>query len=85
MGKYNHILSNYSILIVNVKVTSTGQLNTILTFFEISSPSVKNPLSGIPITLLRRVVTILGKTGRGQIIEGVEGGGARFFTSNING
>ncbi|KAF8573755.1 ESCRT-II complex vps25 subunit, partial [Ramaria rubella] len=61
-------------------VTSTGQLNTIMTFFEIASPPVESPLSGIPITLLRKAIAILGKTGRGQIIEGMEGGGVRFFT-----
>jgi ESCRT-II complex subunit VPS25 len=50
-----------------------------MTFFEISSPPVESPLSGVPIALLRRMVTILGKTGRGQVIEGMEGGGVRFF------
>ncbi|KAF8517964.1 ESCRT-II complex vps25 subunit [Hysterangium stoloniferum] len=61
--------------------SSTGQLNTIMTFFEIASPPTESPLTGIPFTLLRRAVVILGKTGRGQIIDGVEGGGVRFFSS----
>lgn len=61
------------------QVSSTGQLNTIMTFFEIASPPMESPLSGVPITLLRRAVAILGKTGRGQVIEGMEGGGVRFF------
>ncbi|KAF8519683.1 ESCRT-II complex vps25 subunit [Gautieria morchelliformis] len=60
-------------------VTSTGQLNTIMTFFEITSPPVESPLSGVPITVLRRALTVLGKTGRGQVIDGMEGGGVRFF------
>ncbi|KIJ55417.1 hypothetical protein M422DRAFT_24018 [Sphaerobolus stellatus SS14] len=64
-------------------VTETGQLNTILTFYEISSPQRETPLIGIPVTLLRKAVVILGKTGRGQIIEGVEGGGARFFPGTM--
>jgi len=64
-------------------VTETGQLNTILTFFEISSPPRETPLMGIPVTLLRKAVAILGKTGRGQIIEGVEGGGVRFFPGTM--
>lgn len=34
--------------------TATGQLNTILTFYEISDPPIPSPLSGIPIPLLRR-------------------------------
>lgn len=66
-------------------MTSTGQLNTIMTFFEISSPPVESPLSGLPMALLRRVVTILGKSGRGQVIEGMEGGGVRFFAGTGKG
>jgi len=54
-----------------------------MTFFEISSPPRETPLTGIPVTLLRKAVAILGKTGRGQIIEGVEGGGVRFFPGTM--
>ncbi|KZS94334.1 ESCRT-II complex vps25 subunit [Sistotremastrum niveocremeum HHB9708] len=59
--------------------TSTGQLNTILTFYEITDPPIDSAMSGIPTSLLRRAISILSKTGRAQIIEGAEGGGVRFF------
>ncbi|KIK38320.1 hypothetical protein CY34DRAFT_772726 [Suillus luteus UH-Slu-Lm8-n1] len=56
--------------------TATGQLNTILTFYEISVPS---PLSGIPIPLLRRAITVLSHSNRAQIIGVADGKGVRFF------
>ncbi|KIK56434.1 hypothetical protein GYMLUDRAFT_76160 [Collybiopsis luxurians FD-317 M1] len=61
--------------------TSTGQLNTILTFYEITDPPVESPLSGIPVTLLRQAISILSKTNRAQIIGIAEGEGVRFFPS----
>lgn len=36
-------------------------------------------MKGLPIPLLRKAISVLGKTGRGQIIDAVEGGGVRFF------
>ncbi|GJJ11208.1 hypothetical protein Clacol_005440 [Clathrus columnatus] len=65
--------------VVHEWATSTGQLNTILTFYELTTSGIDNPTKGLPLILLRKVIAILGKTGRGQIIEGVEGGGVRFF------
>jgi len=64
-------------------VTSTGQLNTILTYYEIQEPPVASPLSDIPLSLLVRAVSVLLKSGRAQQIEGTEGGPAaiRFFRS----
>jgi len=62
--------------------TSTGQLNTILTFYEITDPPVESPLTGIPMSLLRRAITILNKTGRAQIIAVADGEGVRFFASS---
>ncbi|OJA16952.1 hypothetical protein AZE42_09458 [Rhizopogon vesiculosus] len=59
--------------------TATGQLNTILTFYEISDPSI--PLSGIPTPLLRRVITTLVRSNRAQIIGVADGEGARFFAA----
>jgi ESCRT-II complex subunit VPS25 len=50
-----------------------------LTFYEITSPELDSELKGLPLPLLRKVIAILGKTGRAQIIEGDEGGGVRFF------
>ncbi|KAG1771542.1 ESCRT-II complex subunit-domain-containing protein [Suillus occidentalis] len=60
--------------------TATGQLNTILTFYEISDPPIPSPLSGIPIPLLRRAITILSRSNRAQIIGVADGEGVRFFT-----
>jgi ESCRT-II complex subunit VPS25 len=50
-----------------------------MTFYEITSPPVESPLSSVPITLLRKALAVLSKTGRGQVIDGMEGGGVRFF------
>ncbi|EGN96971.1 hypothetical protein SERLA73DRAFT_185237 [Serpula lacrymans var. lacrymans S7.3] len=66
--------------------TDTANLNTILTFYEITDPPVPSPLSDIPITLLRRVIAVLAKTGRAQVIStgrtgsGEENEGVRFFS-----
>ncbi|EIW75077.1 ESCRT-II complex vps25 subunit [Coniophora puteana RWD-64-598 SS2] len=60
---------------------ATGQLNTILTFYEIADPPVPSPLSGIPIPLLRRAVTFLVKSNRAQIISVADGEGVRLFAA----
>ncbi|TFY61503.1 hypothetical protein EVJ58_g4475 [Rhodofomes roseus] len=62
--------------------SSTAQLNTILTFYEIIEPPVPSPLSGIPATLLRRAVAILTKTNRAQVIAVADGEGVRFLPGN---
>lgn len=59
--------------------TSTGQLNTILTFYEITDPPVPSDLSDIPIPLLRKAIAILTKSGRAQTITIADGEGVRFF------
>ncbi|KAH9995440.1 winged helix DNA-binding domain-containing protein [Russula compacta] len=59
--------------------TKTGQLNTILTFYEISEPPVPSALSGIPEPLLRDAIGILAKSGRAQLISISDGDGVRFF------
>ena len=61
------------------KVTNTGQLNTILTFYEISDPPVPSALSGIPESLLRSAIAVLAKSGRAQLISISDGDGVRFF------
>ena len=61
------------------QVISTGQLNTILTFLDITDPPVESPLRNIPISLLRKAISILGKTGRSQIISITDGEGVRFL------
>jgi len=62
-------------------VSSTGQLNTILTHYEIQNPSVESsPMADIPLPLLLRAIQVLVKSGRAQQIESSEdGGGVRFF------
>ncbi|EJD07514.1 ESCRT-II complex, vps25 subunit [Fomitiporia mediterranea MF3/22] len=59
--------------------TSTGQLNTILTFYEITDPPVPSPLSGIPDVMIRRAIASLGRTARAQLIGVADGEGVRFF------
>ncbi|KAF9049511.1 ESCRT-II complex, vps25 subunit, partial [Hymenopellis radicata] len=59
--------------------TSTGQLNTIMTFYDITDPPVESPLSGIPLPLLRRAINVLSKTNQAQIIAVADGEGVRFF------
>jgi ESCRT-II complex subunit VPS25 len=51
-----------------MQATVTGQLNTILTFYEISDPPIPSPLCGIPMPLLRRAITILTRFNRAQTI-----------------
>ena len=63
---------------------STGQLNTILTFYDIIEPPVPSPLSGIPMSLLRKAISILTKTTRAQIISVADGEGVRFLAGNTS-
>ncbi|KAJ3482158.1 hypothetical protein NLI96_g7175 [Meripilus lineatus] len=58
---------------------STGQLNTILTFYEIIEPSIPSPLSGIPLPILRKAINILTATNRAQIITIADGEGVRLL------
>jgi ESCRT-II complex subunit VPS25 len=64
------------------KATSTGQLNTILTFYEITDPPVESPLTGLPISLLRKAINILAKSNRAQLIAIADGEGVRFFAGS---
>jgi dethiobiotin synthetase len=70
-----HLLTSLS------QASSTGQLNTILTFYEITSPPLESQLTDLPLTLLRRAIGHLQKTGRAQIIEAADGGGVRLFAA----
>ncbi|KZP17555.1 ESCRT-II complex, vps25 subunit [Athelia psychrophila] len=63
-------------------VTSTAQLNTIMTFYEITDPPIESPLTDLPLPLLRQAIAILGKTGRAQIIAVADGEGVRFFAGS---
>lgn len=63
---------------------STGQLNTILTFYEIIEPPVPSQLSGIPMTLLRKAIAVLTRTGRAQIISVADGEGVRLLAGNTS-
>ncbi|CAA7265161.1 unnamed protein product [Cyclocybe aegerita] len=60
-------------------VVSSGQLSTILTFYDITDPPIESPLTNIPIPLLRKAIAILGKTGRSQLIAIADGEGVRFL------
>ncbi|KAI0664498.1 ESCRT-II complex vps25 subunit [Cubamyces menziesii] len=63
---------------------STGQLNTIMTFYEIIEPPVPSPLSGIPLPILRKAVSLLTKSNRAQIIAVSDGEGVRFLAGNAD-
>jgi ESCRT-II complex subunit VPS25 len=62
------------------QAVSTGQLNVILTFYDITDPPVESALTNIPIPLLRKAISILGKTSRAQMIAIADGEGVRFLT-----
>ena len=62
------------------QAVNTGQINTILTFYEIMEPPIESPLSGIPPTLLKTAIAILAKTGRAQTIAIPDGEGVRFLS-----
>ena len=66
-------------VLLSLQATKTGQLNTILTFYEISNPPVPSALSGIPESLLRSAIAILAKAGRAQLISISDGDGVRFL------
>ncbi|KAI0831896.1 ESCRT-II complex vps25 subunit [Trametes gibbosa] len=59
--------------------SATGQLNTILTFYEIVEPPVPSPLSGVPLPIVRRAVGVLARSIRAQIIAVSDGEGVRFL------
>ncbi|KAG5645859.1 hypothetical protein DXG03_005201 [Asterophora parasitica] len=61
--------------------TATGQLNTILTFYDITDPPIESELTGIPIPLLRKAIAILSKTNRAQMIGVADGEGVRIFAA----
>jgi ESCRT-II complex subunit VPS25 len=62
------------------QATSTGQLNTILTFYDITDPPIESELSGIPVSLLRKAIAILTKSSRAQLIGVADGEGVRLFS-----
>lgn len=77
----------HAIPIIRVQqASSTGQLNTILTFYEITSAEVDSatasPGAGMPVPLLRRAITSLAKSSRAQVIGVAEGEGVRFFAGS---
>lgn len=66
-------------VVVPSQANSTGQMNTIMTFYEIVEPPVPSPLSDIPLPILRRAVGVLTKSNRAQIIAVTDGEGVRFL------
>ena len=67
----------------SLQATSTGQLNTILTLYEIANSPVSSVLSGIPESLLRNAIAILAKSGRAQLISISDGDGVRLFPRSV--
>ena len=61
------------------QASSTGQLNTIMTFYEIVEPPVPSPLEGLPLPILRKAIAVLTKSTRAQIIAVSDGEGVRFL------
>ncbi|CAG8777511.1 14768_t:CDS:2, partial [Acaulospora colombiana] len=68
--------------LIPLQAVSTGQLNSILTFYEIQNPQLESELQDIPAGLLRRVIIILTKSNRAQLIESADGDVA---TASFNG
>jgi ESCRT-II complex subunit VPS25 len=64
---------------VILQASSTGQLNTILTFYDITDPPTPSDLSGLPVPLLRKAIAILARSARAQSIAIADGEGVRFF------
>ncbi|TFK71434.1 ESCRT-II complex vps25 subunit [Pluteus cervinus] len=62
-------------------VSTTGQLNTILTFLDITEPPIESPLTNLPTSLLKKAIAILAKTNRAQLFGIADGEGVRFFAS----
>ncbi|KAJ7644335.1 ESCRT-II complex vps25 subunit [Roridomyces roridus] len=44
-----------------------------------TDPPLESPLSNIPMSLLRKAIAVLAKTGRAQLIAVADGEGVRFF------
>ena len=63
-------------------MVDSGQLNTIMTFYDITDPPVESALTNIPAPLLRKAIGILGKTNRSQMISIADGEGVRFLTKS---
>jgi ESCRT-II complex subunit VPS25 len=63
-------------------VVDSGQLNTIMTFYDITDPPLESALTNIPVPLLRKAISILGKTSRSQMIAIADGEGVRFLTKS---
>ncbi|PIL24802.1 hypothetical protein GSI_12688 [Ganoderma sinense ZZ0214-1] len=61
--------------------SSTGHLNTIMTFYEIVEPPVPSPLSDLPLPILRKAIAVLAKSSRAQVIAVADGEGVRFLTA----
>ncbi|KAJ8456903.1 hypothetical protein ONZ45_g18533 [Pleurotus djamor] len=68
--------------VLHTWASSTGHLNTIMTFYEITDPPVESPLTGIPLVILRKAIGVLTKSGRAQTIAVADGEGVRFFAAS---
>ena len=72
-------LLEFNFSFVTFQVVDSGQLNTIMTFYDITDPPVETALTNIPVPLLRKAIAILGKTNRSQMIAITDGEGVRFL------
>lgn len=61
-------------------IDKTGQINTILTAYELIEPDSLSPLKGAPISLLVTAINCLRESGRAQLIGSGEETGVRFLT-----
>lgn len=83
LGPFSSMACHQDLELTNrPQAVATGQLNTILTFFEIQFPALPSELSDIPTLLLRKAIDVLRRNNRAQIIESADGGGVRFFTGS---
>ncbi|KAF8329572.1 ESCRT-II complex subunit-domain-containing protein [Cantharellus anzutake] len=61
-------------------IDKTGQMNTILTAYELTELDSLSPMKGAPISLFVAVINYLRESGRAQLIGGGEDTGVRFLT-----
>jgi len=61
-------------------IDKTGQMNAILTAYELIEPDSLSPLKGAPMSLLVIIANGLRESGRAQLIGSGEETGIRFLT-----
>lgn len=84
MGILSPCLRFFRLPYIIVQARNTGQLDTILTFYEITDPPVPSPLVSVPDVILRQAVAFLSRNGRAQLINVADGEGVRFFAGRLS-